>query len=68
MAKTVIAVLQSIWDCRWSRLAPFQSNSAVAAEYDARWVCVRRGDHRPVCEEECADCPHWQEHVRERTN
>jgi hypothetical protein len=60
MAATRIATLQTIWDCKWSRI-----NCSVSGETlsDAPlWICVRPGRRRRgVTEEECANCPNWEE-------
>jgi hypothetical protein len=25
------------------------------------WICIRRGDRRGVTEEECENCPYWEQ-------
>ena len=61
-------VMQTIWDCSWSR-APYLPGGIVSSEHPASlWVCVRptaKTVRRPVKEEECANCPHWQEVTEE---
>jgi hypothetical protein len=59
MAQTAIATFQTIWDCKWSRLAyPFVTEPR---QPDSLWVCVRRdGPPRSVGEQECATCPFWE--------
>jgi hypothetical protein len=54
MAKTAIATLQPVWECRYSRV---QSPLSTAAD---RWICVHGGERRPIAEEECHSCPHWE--------
>lgn len=63
MARTATMVLQTIWDCRWSRPGYLPNGVADEDHPASRWVCVRPTPHvvrRPVTEEECATCPHWQ--------
>lgn len=59
MAATRIAVLQTIWDCRWSRVG-YRVAGAPGLKPEAAWVCIRTGDRRAVTEEECENCVHWQ--------
>lgn len=60
MSRTTTAVLQTIWDCRWSQ----PTYRAIAVEGRVQpeklWLCTRCGDRREVTEEECEDCPHWE--------
>jgi hypothetical protein len=61
MARTTVMTLQTIWDCQWSR--PARPAGVMQEPLDGLWVCVRpQGNlvRRPVIEEECAACPHWQ--------
>ena len=60
MAKTAIATLQTIWDCRWSRPGFRLSGVTEALQPESMWVCVRTPPRRSVCEAECASCPHWE--------
>jgi len=61
MPATAAATLQTIWDCRWSR--PGYRIHGVQDHFrpETLWVCVRRGDRRCLNEDDCADCPHWEE-------
>jgi hypothetical protein len=58
--RVATTTLQTIWDCRWSRLNPAAFDVEPLQRGDP-WVCVRRGDRRPVTEEECENCPYWEE-------
>lgn len=63
MAHTATMTLQRIWNCRWSRPGYRPNGVAETKQPDGFWVCVRptRGVvRRPVTEDECATCPHWQ--------
>jgi hypothetical protein len=59
-SRLATATLQTIWDCRWSRLDP-RAFDVDELQPVNPWVCVRRGDRRPVTEEECESCPYWEE-------
>jgi hypothetical protein len=51
-----------IWDCRYSRLG--YRTPRVAAEQtqpEILWVCAREPKRRCVTDEECEDCPEWEE-------
>jgi hypothetical protein len=58
MAETAIAT-QTVWDCKWSRLAaPFVTHDQQPASI---WVCVRvPGPAKFVTEDRCAACPFWE--------
>jgi hypothetical protein len=62
MAHTAIAVLQTPWDCKWTRFTyrrPRSSAHQLTEPYS--WRCVReRGERRRVDERDCEDCPHWE--------
>lgn len=63
MNRGATMVMQTIWDCRWSR--PGYIPNGIPTEEDpfSLWVCVRPTAttvRRPVTEEDCATCPHWQ--------
>ena len=63
MARTATMVMQTIWDCRWSRPGYLPDGIATSEHPAALWVCVRPTPatvRRPVTENECANCPHWQ--------
>jgi hypothetical protein len=60
MARTAVATLQTIWDCRWSRPGHRLNGVAESPQPEHTWVCVREGQRRNVCEDECAGCPHWE--------
>jgi len=60
MAKTAIATLQTIWDCRWSRPGFRLSNVKESLQPEGLWVCVRTGTRRSVSDAECATCPCWE--------
>lgn len=62
MLRAPVRTMQTIWDCRWSRA----TNALPASDGRATeplWVCVRPTAttvRRPVTEEECENCPHWE--------
>ena len=56
-----IATLHTIWDCRWSRPGYRVLGFEDYFQPEKLWVCVRTGERRGVTEEECEQCPHWQE-------
>lgn len=59
MATTAIATLQTIWDCKWSRLAYKPEGDQPPPE--SLWICVRPGRVKSsVTAEECVTCPHWE--------
>jgi len=66
MAKTAVATLQAIWDCRWSRPGFRLSNVKESLQPESAWVCIRTGTRRGVTEAECEHCPHFEleEHGR----
>jgi hypothetical protein len=55
-----IATLQTIWDCRWSRLGHGIFGADDHLQPEMLWVCVRRGERRRITEEECENCPYWE--------
>jgi hypothetical protein len=56
------APLQTIWDCRFSRLRPIHLTGArEQPEAEMLWACIRRGERRRVTDDECARCAHWEE-------
>ena len=60
MATTSIAVLQTIWDCRWSRLGYRVTGVPEQLQPETPWVCIRTGERRDVTEEQCENCAHWE--------
>jgi hypothetical protein len=60
MARTAIATLQPVWDCRWSRPGHRLSGVEDRLQPESAWVCVHDGDRRNVTEDECQTCPNWQ--------
>jgi hypothetical protein len=67
MATTAIATMQAVWDCRWSRLGQRLTGVPEALQPESTWVCVREGERRNVCEEECLTCPYWEMEPAEST-
>jgi hypothetical protein len=59
MAKTAVATLQTIWDCRFSRPGFRLSNVKEELQPESVWVCVRT-NRRSVTPAECECCPHWE--------
>jgi hypothetical protein len=60
MATTSIAALQTIWDCKWSRVGYRVVGVPEQLQPETPWVCIRAGERRGVTEEECENCPHWE--------
>jgi hypothetical protein len=58
--RTSVATYQTIWDCKWSRPGHLLHGVPDRLQPESRWVCVRSGPRRPVTEEECERCPHWE--------
>ena len=59
MARRQVAVMQTQWDCKWSR--PGHRLTGVDEDHqpEGRWACVRStpaGARRTVTDEECATC------------
>jgi hypothetical protein len=59
MATTAIAVLQEVWNCRWSRPGYHLASLSDAQQPESTWVCVRDGHDRDVGEAECRTCAQW---------
>jgi hypothetical protein len=54
-------MLQTMWDCRWSRPT---TDLVGTPQQAARWVCVRRPYiRRAITETDCDTCSHWQADV-----
>ena len=60
MAKTAIATLQTICDCRWSRPGFRLSGVKEELQPENVWVCVRTAQRHSVTDADCASCPHWE--------
>jgi hypothetical protein len=60
MARTAIATLQTIWDCRWSRPGYRLFGVGEYLQPEKLWVCVRQGQRRGVTDEECESCAFWE--------
>ena len=60
MARTAIATLQPVWDCRWSQPGHRLADVSDAVRRETLWVCTREGHRRNIDEHECATCAHWQ--------
>lgn len=54
------ATIQTAWNCRWSRPGHQITGLADALQPEPTWVCVRDGDRRAVCDDECASCSRWE--------
>ncbi len=61
MTQTTCAVLQTPWDCHWSRLGYRLAGVYEEQQPESQWVCHRPtpAGRRSVTDEECASCPHW---------
>jgi hypothetical protein len=67
MTTAATVALQRIWDCRWSRPGYRVFGVQDHLQPEKLWVCVRRGERIGVTEEECENCPYWEE-LPERAN
>ena len=54
------ANVQTVWNCRWSRAGHQITGLSDALQPEPIWVCVRDGDRRAVCDDECARCSRWE--------
>ena len=60
MAKTTVATLQAVWDCKWSRPGYRLSRVQDRDQPETAWVCVRTGTRHEIAEGGCERCPHWE--------
>jgi hypothetical protein len=60
MARTAIATLQTVWDCKWSRPGFQMLALAEPRASGTLWFCVRSGRRKDVTDEQCEKCPHWE--------
>jgi len=60
MARTAVATLQTVWDCRYSRPGFRLFGVGEPLQPESLWVCTRNGNRRGVTEAECEKCPHWK--------
>ena len=58
--RTCVATFQTVWDCRWSRPGHRVVGVDESQQPESRWVCIYNGQRRPVRDEECETCDHWQ--------
>jgi hypothetical protein len=64
MARTAVATLQTVWDCRWSRPGFQLASLGFRDQPEPLWVCTRTGAPREVDEAECETCEHWEMDIR----
>jgi hypothetical protein len=60
MARTAVAPLQTIWDCKWSVPGYRLRGVKESLQPEKLWVCVRSGQRRGVTDEDCERCPFWE--------
>jgi hypothetical protein len=59
MSQTATAVLQTPWDCRWSRFGRIHASRRAPAE--GLWVCAYPdGTRRSIVPSECETCSHFE--------
>jgi hypothetical protein len=59
MSKTATAILQTPWDCKWSRFGRIHASRRAPAE--GLWVCVYPdGTRRSINPSECESCSHFE--------
>ena len=60
MARTAIATLQPVWDCRWSRPGHRLTGVSDRVQPESTWVCIREGARRNLRDDDCTTCAHWE--------
>ena len=60
MARTAVAIAQSIWSCRWSR--PGYRITGVEDQFqpEPTWICIRDGVRAVIPEGKCETCERWE--------
>jgi hypothetical protein len=58
---TLVATLQTVWDCRWSRVGYRLTGVEESQQPESVWVCIRAGARRPVTSAECETCTRWEQ-------
>jgi hypothetical protein len=66
MASTAVAALQTIWDCRWSRLGFRLSGVKESLQPESLFVCIGSGCRQDVPDGKCESCRHWERDGRNR--
>jgi hypothetical protein len=65
MARTAVATLQTVWDCRWSRPGFRLSGVKESLQPESLFVCIGSGCRQDVTDATCASCWHWELDRRE---
>ena len=60
MARTAIATLQVVWDCRWSQPGHRLATVPDVQQPASRWECTRDGHRRSIDARECETCAYWE--------
>ena len=60
MARTAVATLQTVWECRWSQPGLRLANVDEKQQPEWIWVCVRTGKRVGVDEARCENCHYWE--------
>ncbi len=60
MAKVTVAVLQTAWDCKWSRPGHRFAGVPDERQPETLWVCVRTGARTDLDNRNCETCQFWQ--------
>ena len=60
MARTSVAVDQTIWGCRWSRPGYRIAGLEDRFQPEPTWVCIRDGVRTIVPESKCQTCERWE--------
>jgi hypothetical protein len=60
MARTTVAVAQTIWNCRWSRPGYRLAGLDERFQPEPTWVCIRGGVRAEVPEQRCETCERWE--------
>ena len=62
MTRTLVAVIQTPWDCRHGQPGHRVTGVSEGQQPEGLWVCTRQteaGIRRTVTDEECATCAYW---------
>jgi hypothetical protein len=57
---TAIAMLQPVWDCKWSRPGHRLTGIVDGLQPETTWVCVHGGVRRNIGENDCQTCARWE--------
>ena len=67
MAKTAVATLQTVFECRWSQPGLRLAGADEKQQPEWNWVCVQTGKRVCVDEARCENCE-YRERADDRLN